>query len=205
MYRWPRAFKRASACALATCIPSVTRACRATPAENSAPSTAIMASSSFRTPTLIFSARSRSTFTPYASPHVNCGASKRHNRIPFTSICGTTTLTQLDPIREPQIPGDLPQLPRDAGGPVFAEPWQAQAFALAVKLSEQGHFTWKEWATALADELKAAAGRGEPDDGSRYYHHWLAALERLVVSKRLSDPAALLARKEAWADANDDS
>lgn len=95
----------------------------------------------------------------------------------------------------------LPQLPRDAGGPVFAEPWQAQAFALAVKLSEQGHFTWKEWAVALAEELKSAADQGTPDDGSRYYEHWLAALERLVTAKRLSDPAAMLARKEAWADA----
>jgi len=95
----------------------------------------------------------------------------------------------------------LPHLPRDEGGPVFAEPWQAQAFALAVKLSEQGHFTWKEWAAALAAELKSAVDRGEPDDGSRYYHHWLAALENLVTSKGLSDPASLLARKEAWADA----
>jgi len=84
---------------------------------------------------------------------------------------------------------------------VFAEPWQAQAFALAVKLSEQGHFTWKEWAAALADELAAAAGRGEPDDGSQYYHHWVAALERLVTKKGLSDSPALLERKEAWADA----
>ena len=96
---------------------------------------------------------------------------------------------------------ELPTLPRDAGGPVFAEPWEAQAFALAVKLSEQGHFTWTEWAAALAQELKSAADRGEPDDGSRYYQHWLAALERLVVLKGLSDPAALLARKAAWADA----
>lgn len=95
----------------------------------------------------------------------------------------------------------LPRLPRDEGGPVFAEPWQAQAFALAVKLSAQGHFTWKEWAAALAAELKAAADRGEPDDGSRYYEYWLAALERLVTAKGLSDPAAMVARKEAWADA----
>ncbi len=94
----------------------------------------------------------------------------------------------------------LPRLPRDAGGPVFAEPWQAQAFALAVKLSEQGYFTWKEWAAALAAELKATPARGEPDDGSRYYHHWLAALERLVAEKGLADPLALLARKEAWAE-----
>jgi nitrile hydratase accessory protein len=95
----------------------------------------------------------------------------------------------------------LPSLPRDDGGPVFAEPWQAQAFALAVRLSAQGHFTWKEWAATLADELQADAGRGEPDDGSRYYHCWLAALESLVVSKRLSDAQALLAQKEAWAEA----
>ncbi|MGB2665150.1 MAG: nitrile hydratase accessory protein [Candidatus Acidiferrum sp.] len=102
---------------------------------------------------------------------------------------------------EPDQLDTVPQLPRDTEGPVFAEPWQAQAFALAVKLSEQGHFTWKEWATALAEELKSAAGRGEPDDGSHYYEHWLAALERLVSAKGLSDPAALLARKEAWAEA----
>ena len=95
----------------------------------------------------------------------------------------------------------LPRLPRDEGGPVFAEPWQAQAFALAVKLSEQGHFTWKEWAAALAEELKAAADRGEPDDGSHYYEHWLATLERLVMERGLSDAASLAARKEAWADA----
>jgi nitrile hydratase accessory protein len=95
----------------------------------------------------------------------------------------------------------LPRPPRDEGGPVFAEPWQAQAFAMAVKLSEQGHFTWKEWAAALAAELKAAADRGEPDDGTHYYEHWLVTLERLVTGKGLMEPEALLARKEAWADA----
>src|ERR1700728_3403086 len=95
----------------------------------------------------------------------------------------------------------LPSLPRDQGGPVFAEPWQAQAFALAVRLSAQGYFTWKEWAATLADELKTAADRGEPDDGSRYYHHWLAALERLVIEKGLTDRADLDMRKEAWIEA----
>jgi nitrile hydratase accessory protein len=116
-----------------------------------------------------------------------------------------TTLSQPKPVNKPVHESAslaaLPQLPRDEGGPVFAEPWQAQAFALAVKLSEQGHFTWKEWAVTLADELKAAANRGEPDDGSHYYNHWLVALERLVTAKGLSDSAALLARKEAWAEA----
>lgn len=96
---------------------------------------------------------------------------------------------------------ELPRLPVDKGGPVFAEPWQAQAFALAVRLSAQGHFTWKEWAAALADELKAAADRGETDDGSRYYEYWLAALEKLTAAKGLSDSDEMLQRKEAWADA----
>lgn len=95
----------------------------------------------------------------------------------------------------------LPPLPRDDEGPVFAEPWQAQSFALAVKLSEAGYFTWKEWAAALAAELKAAADRGEPDDGTHYYEHWVAALERLVTEKGLADRTSLLTRKDAWADA----
>ena len=96
---------------------------------------------------------------------------------------------------------DLPRIPRDQDGPVFAEPWQAQAFALAVKLSEQGYFTWKEWAAELAEELKSAEARGEPDDGTHYYEHWLATLERLVASGGLADRAALSRRKQEWADA----
>lgn len=112
-----------------------------------------------------------------------------------------TTLSGSDATLGSEHLSDLPRLPRDEGGPVFAEPWQAQAFALAVRLSAQGHFTWKEWAKTLAEELKAAADRGEPDDGSHYYEHWLSALERLVTSKRLADDAELLTRKEEWADA----
>jgi nitrile hydratase accessory protein len=114
--------------------------------------------------------------------------------IPSSLTCGIATLSTPDL-------QSIPLLPRDDAGPIFAEPWQAQAFALAVRLSALGYFTWKEWASALAEELKAAQDRGEPDDGSRYYVHWLAALERLVTSKGLLDAASLLARKEAWADA----
>ena len=110
-------------------------------------------------------------------------------------------MTNPNPAPSPEFLAALPPLPRDEEGPVFAEPWQAQAFALAVRLSAQGHFTWTEWAAALAAELKAASDRGQPDDGSRYYEHWLAALERLVTEKGLTDPAYMQARKEAWADA----
>lgn len=112
-----------------------------------------------------------------------------------------TTLNKPESIPQAEGLAQLPNLPGDEDGPVFAEPWQAQAFALAVRLSAQGHFTWSEWASALAHELQAAANRGEPDDGSRYYHHWLAALEHLVAEKQLSDPASMLERKKAWAEA----
>ena len=88
-----------------------------------------------------------------------------------------------------------------AAEPVFAEPWEAHAFALAVKLSEAGVFTWGEWSAALAEELAAASRRGDPDDGSRYYHRWLAALESLVAAKNLVALPSLLARKREWAEA----
>lgn len=78
---------------------------------------------------------------------------------------------------------------------MFGEPWQAHAFALAVQLHERGAFTWSEWAQALAEQLKAA---GPQDDGSRYYEHWLAALERLVTAKQLAAAAALRGRRDAW-------
>lgn len=92
----------------------------------------------------------------------------------------------------------LPAIPRDAGGPVFRAPWEAQAFAMAVMLHERGHFTWKEWAGRLADEIAAAKARGEPDDGTRYYYFWLSALEKLVADKGLVLQDELAARKDAW-------
>ena len=110
-------------------------------------------------------------------------------------------MSQLDSAVESDRLAGLPRLPREKDGPVFAEPWEAQAFALAVKLSEQGYFTWKEWAATLANELKAADNRGEPDDGTHYYEHWLAALERLVTEKGLTNREAMHERKEAWAEA----
>ena len=92
----------------------------------------------------------------------------------------------------------LPAIPRDAGGPVFKAPWGAQAFAMAVMLHEGGHFTWKEWAARLADEIAAARVDGDHDDGSRYYYYWLAALEKLVAEKRLIKAAELATRKDEW-------
>ena len=93
---------------------------------------------------------------------------------------------------------EVPGMPRDADGPVFDEPWQAQAFAMAVKLHERGVFTWQEWAATLSAEIKRAQAAGDPDTGSTYYHHWLGALEGLVIAKGLETAAALGERKHAW-------
>ena len=87
----------------------------------------------------------------------------------------------------------MPGIPRDQGGPVFREPWEAQAFALAVALNARDLFTWTEWAAALSEEIKRAQAAGDPDLGNTYYRHWLAALERLVAQKGLTS-AAMLAR-----------
>ena len=92
----------------------------------------------------------------------------------------------------------LPALPRDQYGPVFNEPWEAQAFALAVRLSEAGCFTWAEWAMTLSQEIKAAQARGDPDLGQTYYQHWLNALEHLCVEKSLVGREDMRQRLEAW-------
>ena len=94
--------------------------------------------------------------------------------------------------------GALPALPRDDAGPVFKTPWEAQAFAMTVSLHAAGVFTWREWAGALAAEFAAAAARGEPDDGSRYYEHWLAALEKLVAEKKIVPEHELERRVNDW-------
>ncbi|HEY6256700.1 MAG TPA: nitrile hydratase accessory protein [Xanthobacteraceae bacterium] len=99
---------------------------------------------------------------------------------------------------------DLPHnkaLPRDDAGPVFREPWEAQAFAMALALSERGLFTWSEWAATLAQEIKAAQAVGDPDTGSTYYRHWLNALERLVTEKNVAGADTLARYRKAWARA----
>jgi nitrile hydratase accessory protein len=98
-------------------------------------------------------------------------------------------------------PASLPAIPHDDNGPVFRAPWEAQAFAMAVLLSERGVFTWPEWSARLADEIAAATARGEDADGRRYYRHWLAALEGVLAEKGLIPDAELRDRHDAWAEA----
>lgn len=95
----------------------------------------------------------------------------------------------------PQDIEELPDLPRNADGPVFRAPWEAQAFGLTLALHERGLFTWREWAAALGAEIQAA---GAQDDGTNYYVHWLAALEKLAAAKGLVTDTELVQRKNDW-------
>src|SRR5260370_33524164 len=97
----------------------------------------------------------------------------------------------------------VPSIPRDADGPVFREPWEAQAFAMALALHERGLFTWPQWAVTLADEIKRAQAAGDPDTGETYYHHWLATLERLVAEKGVAARATPGRYPDAWDRAAD--
>jgi nitrile hydratase accessory protein len=94
-------------------------------------------------------------------------------------------------------------LPRDADGPVFREPWEAQAFAMTLALYDRGLFTWPEWAATLAEEIKRAQAAGDPDTGETYYRHWLNALERIVAEKGAATGDTLRRYRDAWDHAAD--
>jgi nitrile hydratase accessory protein len=97
----------------------------------------------------------------------------------------------------------VPDIPRDDEGPVFREPWEAQAFAMALTLYDRGVFTWTEWAGALAAEIKRAQANGDPDTGETYYRHWLATLENLVAEKGVATSETLHRYRDAWDHAAD--
>src|SRR5438477_3376310 len=109
----------------------------------------------------------------------------------------------IDPAAARRAAYAVPGIPRDAEGPVFKEPWEAQAFSMAVALHQRGVFTWPEWAATLADEIKRAQAAGDPDTGETYYRHWLAALERLVAEKGIASADALTRYRDAWDRAAD--
>ena len=102
-----------------------------------------------------------------------------------------------------RVTAEVPSIPRDDAGPVFREPWEAQAFAMALALYDRGVFTWSEWAAMLADEIGRAQAGGDPDTGETYYHHWLAALERLVAEKGVASAGLLHRYRDAWDHAAD--
>ena len=97
----------------------------------------------------------------------------------------------------------VPGIPLDQDGPVFREPWEAHAFAMALTLHDRGVFTWPEWASALAAEIKRAQANGDPDTGETYYRHWLATLENLVAAKGVATSETLHRYRDAWDHAAD--
>jgi nitrile hydratase accessory protein len=112
-------------------------------------------------------------------------------------------MTSIDPAAARRATQAIPSIPCDAEGPVFREPWEAQAFAMTLQLYDRGLFTWPEWAATLGDEIKRAQAAGDPDTGETYYRHWLAALERIVADKGVTDAATLRRYHDAWDHAAD--
>ena len=109
----------------------------------------------------------------------------------------------VDPAAARRAADAVPGIPRDVQGPVFREPWEAQAFSMALALHQRGLFTWSEWAATLAGEIRRAQAAGDPDTGETYYRHWLAALERLVAEKGIASRDTLARYREAWDRAAD--
>ncbi len=109
----------------------------------------------------------------------------------------------MDSAAASQAAAAVPGIPRDDAGPVFREPWEAQAFAMALALHERGLFSWTEWAATLADQIKRAQAAGDPDTGETYYRHWLATLEHLVAAKGVATTETLHRYRDAWDHAAD--
>jgi nitrile hydratase accessory protein len=109
----------------------------------------------------------------------------------------------IDPTAARRATDAVSSIPRDDDGPVFREPWEAQAFAMALALHERGLFTWSEWAATIADEITRAQAAGDSDTGETYYHHWLNTLERLVAEKGVTDSNTLTRYRDAWDHAAD--
>jgi nitrile hydratase accessory protein len=107
-------------------------------------------------------------------------------------------MTIIDDTAARRATAEIASIPRDDGGPVFREPWEAQAFAMALALHERGVFSWSEWAATLSDEIKRAQAAGDRDTGETYYRHWLATLERLVTEKGVATRDTLHRYRDAW-------
>src|ERR1700742_1408529 len=112
-------------------------------------------------------------------------------------------MSGIDPILARRAADAVPSIPRDAEGPVFREPWEAQAFAMALALHARGVFTWPEWAETLGAQIKRAQAEGDPDTGETYYRHWLATLETLVAAKGVATSDVLTRYRDAWDRASD--
>ena len=78
--------------------------------------------------------------------------------------------------RCPFLPEDIAIPIGDDGDPIFAEPWEARAFAIVVSAFEQGRFEWKDFQELLVNEIRHGEASGEPPP---YYLNWAIAAEKL--------------------------
>src|SRR3984957_8506412 len=147
-------------------------------------------------------ATTRSGSIRFASITANCGVRTpirpSRSRSMRSSPISTPPDMTIDPAAARRAREAVPGIPFDAEGPVFREPWEAQAFAMALALHARGLFTWPQWAAMLAAEIKRAQAAGDPDTGETYYHHWLAALERIVAEKGIAGSGLLMPPRADW-------
>ena len=91
---------------------------------------------------------------------------------------------------------------------IFSAPWEARAFAMAVRLSESGICTWDESRAHLIAEIGKAdkvRAHGWVEDGDGYYVYFLRALENLLREKNIVDTSALESKmREISASDHDD-
>ena len=107
-------------------------------------------------------------------------------------------MTAVDPAAARRAIEGVLGIPCDPEGPVFREPWEGQAFAMALTLHERGLFTWGEWARLLGEEIRRAQAAGDPDTGETYYRHWFSTLERVVAEKGVATRETLTRYRDAW-------
>jgi nitrile hydratase accessory protein len=89
-------------------------------------------------------------------------------------------------------------LKRRDGEPAFAEPWHAQALAMADLLVKSGQISAARWTDTLGSEIKASEKSGAADEPETYFRAVLSALERLLASDGRITRSELEAREHAW-------
>jgi nitrile hydratase accessory protein len=99
------------------------------------------------------------------------------------------------------MPDTVVTQPDVAEDPVFAEPWQAQAFAMTMQLSQRGAFTWGDWVEAFSTEIRTHPTQPGEDNTVAYYRQWLAALETILTARGLSTAEEISGTQELWRQA----
>lgn len=89
----------------------------------------------------------------------------------------------------------------DRTGPVFDEPWQAQAFSVLVALRQEGCFEWKDWVDVFSQTIKAFPAEPGETANAAYFRQWAYALERMLVGRGLLTASEIAGREQQWRQA----